>query len=122
MNFNHNLEKIKEYPEYKLFFLIDECNGYINILTEILKDDNLGKKERNKLLESGVKVRDIRKNVSDEIKNRFGFNCVDENNNPTKEYLNWWHKWNDWRQSFSDEEWEEIFKKLEKNEDIKKYL
>lgn len=121
--FNQNLEKIKEYEEYELFFLLDECNSNINISNEVLKiNDSMNKDEKDIFIENIAKIRNIRKNVINEIEKRFNFKHLDNKSNPTKEYLNWFNSWVEWRNSFSEEQWNEIIEKLKNKESIKKYI
>lgn len=123
MNFKQDLKKIPTYPEYKLFFLIDECNYYVAVGNETLKlNEDMNDDERNIFLESIVKVRNIRKHVTDEIEKRKGFKCYTETMNITDEYLDWYNNWNEWRESLDDEEWTIIEDKLKKGEDIKEYI
>lgn len=119
---NQELDKIKDYEEYKLFFLIDECNYYITILNETIRNNkDLSEKEKNVLYHNISKVRNIRKHTCDKIKEIKNFDCY-KDNAPTDEYLDWWNFWNDWRMSFSDEEWDKIEEKIISDEDIKNHL
>lgn len=122
MIFKQNLEQIENYPEYKLFFLIDECNYYITVLNESVRSNKeLSNEEKDVMLENVAKVRNIRKSTCDVIKKNLGFECY-EKNTPTDKYIDWWNDWNDWRMSFSEKEWDKIEEKIISDEDIKEYL
>jgi len=123
MNFKQDLDKIKDFPEYKLFFLLDECNYYISIGNETLKmNEDMSDDERNVFIESMVKVRNIRKHVTDEITNRKGFKCYTETMAMTEEFINWFYDWHHWREELTEEQWEDVQEKLSKGEDIKEYI
>jgi hypothetical protein len=122
MNLDIDYSKIKDYEEYKLFFLVDECNVYIFTCNETMKLKDLNDEERQEMLDNSIKVRKIRIESSNVTKERYGFEVVDELGKLTEKYMEWFHKWNEWRFDFSDDEWNEIHEKLVNNEDIKEYL
>jgi hypothetical protein len=115
-------EQIKDYQEYKLFFLSEECNSYINVSTELLQDSDMNDEEKNTFFNNSLKVRRIRIALSDTLEKRFGFPVLDDVGKVTDGYLEWFKKWNDWRFSFEDEEWLTIETKIIKGDDIKEYL
>jgi hypothetical protein len=122
MNLDIDYSKIKDYPEYKLFFLSDECNIQLFTHNEAMKLRDLNDEERKIMLDNSIKIRKIRLEVSKILKERFNFEILDEKGNFTKKYNEWFDKWNDWRFSFSDEKWLEIDEKLKNNESIEDYL
>lgn len=122
MNLDINYSKINNYPEYKLFFLLDECNVYLFKCNEVMKMKDLNDKERKIMLDNSIKVRKIRLEISKVLKEKFNFEILDEKGNFTEKYMEWFNKWNDWRFSFSNEEWLKIDEKLKKNEELEEYL
>lgn len=113
--------QIKDFPEYKLFFLAEECNLYLDISTEILKGD-LNKDESKVFFDNSLKVRRIRIALSDTLKKRYGFEILDDVGKITEEFGEWYNKWNSWRFSFTDTEWESVNNLIVDGKDIKEYL
>jgi hypothetical protein len=123
---SEKVEELLKQGEIQYYFLINECGGFIWRMNHDLADDRIDlptdPEERKKAIteiDNDIKeMRTIQAFVVSKLPDVGVQNPLMDDSKPSEEYWKWFHWWNDYVNSMSQEKWSELSIKIEAKEDI----
>ena len=115
-------EKITTCSEYNLYFIIDECGGFIWRMNHDLSHGRID--DPSGSIQKDIQNVQVLIKLAVEETKRFGVPFkMNENGSACNEYWNWYRFWDKWKKELSDEDWNSINYMMEKDIPIdEKYL
>ena len=115
-------EKFKTFPEYKVYFMIEECGGFIWRMNHDLGDGRIEDTPDGAIAKDIERIREIQQLLADELP-RFGVKVKNKTTGRvTEDYIEWYNYWHDWHKGMSDEQWRMVNNRLSRKEDITEFL
>ena len=113
---------IKTCPEIKLYFIIDAIGAMRWRLNHDMADGRIPESE-HAALDKSIKEAAIQQQEAVGQLTRFGVSpFVEGTKSPSESYWQWFHAWDHYiKHELSNEEWNELNRKLSVNEDISEY-
>lgn len=115
------IDKIDVFPEYECYFLIEDCGGFIWHMNHEIGH---GRIQSTPGIEQDIlNVREIQEYVVSK-QNKFGVDPESVNlPRDLSDYWKWYEFWNNWHKNdLTNEQWNEISKRLKSEESIQEFL
>lgn len=101
-------KKIQDLNELELYFLVEECGGFIWRMNHDMADGRIPESEHAGI---DVEIENVKKFQMQAINElpRVGIvQPLDETGHGTDAYWAWYRKWNQWHHNMSDESWRAV--------------
>jgi len=110
---------IEEFDEVKSYFFIDAIGAF---RWRMSHDASHGRIDMTSRLENEIKDMYEEQTYCVQQLIKFGVDPESVKNRPDGDYWKWYNHWHNWHHNMSDEQWNEINKRMNNNEDITEFL
>ena len=107
--------------EVNSYFIINECGAFIFKMGHAMGKDRVNPKDRPAIQKDMRNVQEIQQFIVDNL-DRFGVEPASYKDKENGDYWKWYHFWDDWKKSLSDDDWSVISTKIANGESIDIYL
>jgi len=112
-------EMIKTCSEDKLYFIVDECGAFTWRMNHELSHGRI-EDPKGEVAKDIQNVRELQQKAVAETK-RFGVPEFDVKQ-PSEDYWKWYRHWDSWKKGLTNEEWDIVNSKLQKEESLEGHL
>lgn len=122
---------IETCEEYELYFTIDEAGSFIWRMTNLVNAGKIPPEQVDGVSQDMLTINSMQGLAAEQTK-RFGvdFKITEEYNEsakqnikkPSEEYWKWLTFWNNWKNGFTDETWDQFTAAIDKQESVVEFL
>lgn len=110
---------ISDLNEYESYFFIDECGAFIWRMSHDMSHGRIP--ESSEIRNDIQKVAALQRFVVGTL-TRFGIDPETAKDKPNGDYWKWFTFWDNWKKGLTDQEWNELNRKLENKESVEDML